>query len=357
MNCSFSQLKKSLIALPMMFFVLPASTNYQMHDFGFGAGGGSTGVSTNYGLTALVGESSGNALSSSNYSVGPGLTFTRQANVPVAPTVTNPSSYNNKLKIVIDTGGNPSDTTFALAISSDSFATTQYVKSDFSVGSTLTTADYLTYAGWGSSSGFLVTGLTPSTTYAVKVKALHKNFTETGYSAAGSGSTIGAILTFDLDVSTIDAKTAPPYILDIGTLSPGSTVTAGQKIWVDLDTNSASGAQVYLKGLQGGLKSTSANNYLITSVTADLNSASEGFGAQVATVAQSTGGPLTSVSPYSGASQNVGIIDSTYRTILDSAGAITAGRAAIYLKVKTANITPAAADYSETLTVIAAAKY
>jgi hypothetical protein len=341
----------------LMLFVMPASTNYEMHDYGIGGGGDTEGSSSNYGLNAMIGEIGGALSDGTNYSLGPGVLFTRQANVPAAPTFTNPSNFYNRLQITLDTGGNPSDARFAVAISSDNFVTTQYVKSDFTVGSTLSITDYQTYSGWGGGAGVFIVGLQPNTTYSVKVRAMHGKFTETGYSAVAMASTAPVSLTFDLDVSAVDTETAPPYVLNFGTLSPGVITTAGQKIWVDLETNAADGAEVYIRASTNGLTSVSAS-HTITSLTGNLGSMSQGYGMQVNTVGQASGGPLTVPVPYNFSLDNIGELNAfTLRAILRSTVPVSGGRASFLLKAKSSTSTPAAADYSQVLTVVAAARF
>ena len=91
------------------------------------------------------------------------------ANVPPTPTLTNPASHYDRLKLVLATGGNPSDTKYLIAISDDDFATTKYVQADNSLGTSQALTNYQTYATWGGASGFYVLGLAPSTTYKVMV--------------------------------------------------------------------------------------------------------------------------------------------------------------------------------------------
>jgi hypothetical protein len=133
--------------------------------------------------------------------------------------------------------------------------------------------------------------------------------------------------------------------------------TASDKIWIDLDTNAEGGGFVYDYNSSGGLHSANAS-YTISSATADLGSVSEGYGFQVATTTQSAGGPFNAVSPYNLGTQNVGVVDSTTRTILTSSSTpITAGRASISVKAKASTTTPTAADYADTITMIASATF
>jgi hypothetical protein len=141
---------------------LPASTNYQLHNYTFGSGGTAGSSSTNYKLNGTAGEQSGGTVSGTNFKDNTGNNGSQQANTPIV-TLTNPANYYNKLKFVLDIQSNPTDTVYAIAISTDNFATTNYIKSDNTIGSTLTLADYQTYTTWGGASGANVLGLTPNT--------------------------------------------------------------------------------------------------------------------------------------------------------------------------------------------------
>src|SRR6266436_3424372 len=74
-----------------MIAYAPASANYRMVDYGFGAGGTASSSSTNYSVFGTVGEVDNASPSSQNYRFGAGLTYTLIASVPAAPTFTNPS--------------------------------------------------------------------------------------------------------------------------------------------------------------------------------------------------------------------------------------------------------------------------
>lgn len=276
--------------------------------------------------------------------------------MPLAPTLDNPSSYYSKLRLIINTSGNSSDAKFAVAISKDSFASTQYVQSDGTVGGSLGTEDYQTYAAWGGATGSYIIGLDHSTNYEVKVKAMHGNFTETGFGPIASAATSPPSLIYDIDVASTDTETSPPYQIDFGSLLPGVVADSPQKIWLDIETNAEYGVRAYISGQSGGLASSSAS-YTINSATADLASAAEGYGGRSASTGQTGGGPLAPTSPYDGVADNIGIINSAVRQLYSSPGPVFSGRASILLKIKSKEMTPSADDYRETLTVIAAASF
>lgn len=342
--------------LMFAFLAFPVSSNYKLGDFGFGSGGAQVG-SSNYSMMMQMGQAAVN-----NESIGPsyglnaGLFFEHQANLPSLAAFDNPSNFYNKLHFAIDTAGNTSDTVYALAISKDDFATTLYVKNDNTVGTTLAITDYQTYTAWGGAAGEYVIGLESNTTYKMKVTAMKGKFSESGWGPVGTAATVNPQLTFDIDISATDQKTSPPYSIDFGDLMPATVVSTPQRIWVDLDTNGASGGNVYLYSKNTGLYSVTAG-FTIGSISGNLDVATTGFGAQYVGVGQSSGGPLTVNSPYDGAGNVVGVTDGLVRGIFSSAAPVTSGRASFHLKAKSASDTPAASDYTETLTVIAAANY
>lgn len=184
----------------------PQGSTYEIKDYSFGAGGtGNQGTAgSSYTIFGTAGEVEYSKLIGGTYGVGGGLTYTLKANVPAAPAFSNPGTNYDRLKIIIDTGSNPTDTTFAVAISTDNFASdVRYVKSDFTVGTSQTIADFLTYSGWGSASGQWITGLTNNTTYYVKVKARRGNFSESEYSAVANRATSNPSLTFGISSTSL----------------------------------------------------------------------------------------------------------------------------------------------------------
>jgi hypothetical protein len=342
--------------LPWLIAGLPASASYKLDSYGFGSGGTANSGSSTYRVNGIAGDAASGTSSSSNYSFKGGETHEKEANVPTI-TISNDDRWYNKLKVVIGPQNNPSDALFAVAISTDNFVSdTRYVKSDFTIGTSLSFSDYLTYASWDSATGQLIRGLSRSTVYTVKAKAFRGKFTESGYGPTSSAATVDPQLSFDIDVAATDISTSPPYEIDFGTI-PVSTVTDSPKrVWVSIDTNGESGGMVYLSGANSGLKSTEAS-YTIASSTADLGSTAEGFGAQGVTATQGSEGPLTILAPYNGAGGNVGVEDSVIRQIFSSTGPIVSGRGSFILKTKTKPLTPESVDYQELVTVIGAASF
>lgn len=348
------------ILFPQLVLAGPATNNYELKEYGFGAGGTEWSSTSNYSLFGVAGEVDQGVGSTDNYQTLPGLTYTVQAALPPAPTVSNPADYYNKLQVVVNISDNPSDALYAISISTDNFSSDiRYVQSTNAVGSALGSEDWQTYTSWGSGSGFQVLGLSPGTTYYFRVAAKQGDFTETGFGPISSVATSNPSLTFDIDVSSIDEETAAPYSVDLGDLAPSSVTTSANKIWVDVSTNATAGALVYVYGTNNGLLSTSTSNSIV-STSGNLANVgiTEGYGARYNSLNETSGGPMEAIAPYDGSADNVGVLDTTKRIIFDSSDLpVTNGRASFEIKAKISTITEAAEDYSDVLTVIATATY
>jgi hypothetical protein len=344
------KLKQSFLFLQIgILFALPASGNYTLKSYQFGGGGGES-QSANYGIEGAIEQ--GGVASSAGYGIQEGLVFQQNTDAPTA-TLENSNNWYNKLHVTIIPWGNATDTTYAIAISSDGFATTNYVQSDNTIGASLGGEDYQTYANWGSATGEDIIGLTPNTTYLIKVKAIQGQYTESAYGPVASAATQPVTLSFDIDIgSAANASTDAPYAIDFGVLTIGSVTTASDKIWVDLSTNAEYGGYIYVYGTNNGLRSSNTN-YTITSATANLTSAEDGYGLQAA---NSSG--LSPATPYDGTLDSVGIVSTTIREILNSANSpVTNGRGSITIKAKTTTTTPASNDYTDTLTLISSGTF
>ena len=347
-------LLSALFGGSLLFFAGPASTNYNLKSYDFGNGGTDSSSSANYAVNGETGTQSGSKSSSANFGLNGGEVPTQNANVTPAPTLTNPDGYYDRLKLVISTGANPTDTTYLIAISSDNFTTTRYVQTDDSIGASYTIANYETYASWGSASGFFITGLTQGTTYEVKVRALQGKFSESAYSPKSSAvATLSPSLSFGI-ATTLTGT--PPFLVGFASLTPNTVFAGDADGTLTLSSNAKLGGTVYIKSLNGGLKSNRAS-FTVNSATADLSVAATGYGAQVTTATQTTGGPFTSISPYDGVTNNVGSLTTSLQPILTSSNPVFGASATIRFKAKTDFNTPAETDYTDTVTVIAAMNY
>lgn len=333
------------MGIGVLFAQLPASSNFKLNSFDVGGGGTANSTSSNYALEGIAGQQSAGQISSTNYKTNSGFIYSRQANVPVAPTFTNPSNYYNKLHFVVNTSSNPSDARFAIAISDDNFVTTEHIQNDNTIGSALGLEDYQTYANWGSGSGEDVVGLTPNTTYKIKVKATQGKFTESGFGPEASVATVGPQLSFSIS----------PASINLGTLLT-TTVTTSSNITISFATNAENGGDVFVFGANSGLDSVSASD-TINSATADLGSAPSGYGAVSSSASQASGGPFSAQSPFDGAGDNVGILDLSIRGIYATAGPVTGGSGVFVIKAKPSSINKIASDYSDALNLISVGQF
>ena len=339
----------------LLLAALPSSTSYQLGSYGFGTGGTANSTSTNYSSSATAGDVSGNG-SSTNYKAGAGVNYQQQADVPLV-TLTNTASWYNKLLLTISPNGNPSNAKYAVAISTDGFTTTKYIRSDFTIGTTLDISNFLSYAAWGSAGGKIIRGLSPNTIYTAKAAAYRGVYTQSAFGPVSAGTTTNLPqLSFHVDVSATDSSTSPPYVVNFGNLVAGSVNDSPVKVWVSIDTNAESGGLIYLSDLNGGLASAHTG-YTIASASTDMSSAAEGFGVQGTSATQSSGGPLALTAPFNGAAQNVGGLTSVLQQIFSTGTPITAGRGSFVLKAKSSTLTPSSSDYADILTAVASAAF
>jgi hypothetical protein len=189
-----------LLATKTALADLPSSAHFQIQSYSFGSGS-TNSASTNYGLNGVAGEVEFGQPGSSNYQIGSGLTYMMKANVPGAPTLSTPNNNYDRILFVISTSGNPTDTTYALQISTSSDFSTgvNYINSDGTFSPTLTTGNFQTYTAWGGASGTYVTGLTNSTTYYIRAKARQGDFTESEWGPSASKTTNDPALTFTIN--------------------------------------------------------------------------------------------------------------------------------------------------------------
>jgi hypothetical protein len=339
----------------VFFAALPTTTNYSLQSYGFGSGGTQNSSTGSYSLEGITGEVSSQADNTATYTLKPGYIQDQQANMP-SVTMTNPSNYYDKLHFVIDAQGNPSDALYALRIQTTSTTcssptATYYVKSDLTIGASLTVSDYQNYSTWGGAGGANIIGLSPNTTYCLSAKATQGKFTESGYGPASSASTVGQQITFCLYTNANCAAGGHSESLS---LLPGTVATSGN-IGVDLSTNADAGGSVYIYST-GALTSTSHPGTPINSSsagsTANLGSAAKGYGAQINTAVS-----MSKITPFEQSNTIVGSLSTTVQKILTAAAPVNSTGNQIQLQAKSDNTIKTATDYTDTVTVIAAASF
>lgn len=214
----------------------PQSSTYELKEFGFGAGGEASISSNTYSMFGTAGEIDAASTESTTYRNNPGLIFTMQANVPPAPTFANPSNNYDRLKIILNIGNNPSDAQFAIAVTSALWNGDKYVQNDNTIGDVLGNEDWQTFANWGDTGGFYLTGLTNDTIYTIKVKARQGIYTETSWGPTVSQTTDIPSLTFGIDSATVT----------FNNLNSGNNFTDSSKsTLVTTSTNAYNGYIIY----------------------------------------------------------------------------------------------------------------
>jgi hypothetical protein len=225
---------------------------------------------------------------------------------------------------------------------------------------------------------FPSTDLTVATTYCF-------NWTNTAalsIKATATASNSGTVTTRDSVPATIDtANFATASITDdqivvsatvpqtfsfalsantdaLGTLSTGAVTTSPTPRTATVNTNAKNGWLVWAKDASTGLNSATGA-YTVGSTTPGTNSTlvagTEGYNLGGTSTQTSGTGTITIAAPFVGAGAGQGGgLDTTLRTVATSTG--TANNAVLTLKNNAAisGITPAAADYADTITVVAA---
>lgn len=198
----------------------------------------------------------------------------------------------------------------------------------------------------------------------------HPVITETG---GATDSTTVAVRVVSSDQVVVNAVVPPTFNFAISgcssnidnfsaNLSSGSVGTTSG-CTVTVNTNAKNGWLAWAKDANGGLASTAASK-TITSTTpgtnATLSAGTEGYVLGVTSITNGGGGTATATNAYgdgaggvAGAAQGSGL-DSTLRLIISSNG--TASNASFVVKERAAitTITPAANDYTDTITLVGA---
>ena len=235
----------NLLFTPLALATSPQSTHFILPEYGFGAGGSSNSASLNFGVFGSLGDVDMGSPSSSLFRLNAGLEFMAMSSTPPAPTLSNPATNYDRLMIVINpVSGAPTDVKYAIAISTDGFVNDiRYIKSDKTIGPTLTGSDFLDYTtGWGGSSGTFISGLISATTYTIRVKARQGNFSDSFWSPVSSSiATSNPTLTFGLDTSSIT----------FSNLNTGNSFTdASKQTVLTTSTNAYNGYVIYAKETQ-----------------------------------------------------------------------------------------------------------
>jgi hypothetical protein len=357
-----------IIVVPTVVFAETlSSTNYNIEGATLD-GGGEASSSTNYSSRdSISGEESGDS-SSTNYKNPSGFQTIAYPGVPATPTLTNTGSVlYNSLDFIVATGnGQQDDTTYAIAISADDFATTYFIQTDDTLGSS---EAWQTYAGWNSGTGERVTGLLPSTTYKIKVKASYGSGSnaadsESGYSQTASATTSAPSLTVSISgiasgnsvggLTTTVTSTATSIGYGSLTIGDGSPNIAAQSVTV---TTNATGG--YTSTVQQDQDLTSTNGDSIATVSG-TNASPAIFGTGVTTGRfgyHTTDSSLcTGTSSRFSTNDTYAALDISPKEIACSTGAVTSEVTNLVYKLVIGNLQEAG-DYQNTVTYITTATF
>ena len=328
-----------------VFAAFSSSTSYQLNSYGIGPGGTNSSTSTSYSLQGSAGEQANGTSSGTTDIAHTGSVQTEQIAVPPAPTLSNGSGIDyNELNFIVNTGQDPSDATYAVAVSTGSCNNSPlYVQASGALGASQV---YQSYSpGWGGGTGSFVTGLSSNTTYYVNVAAKQGQFTNTEFGACASLATASVSTTFSIAPSTITLSNLLP-----------ATVITSSNMTANFATNASYGGAVYVSGANSGLYSTSQNS-TIAAITGNLGALSQGSGLQATGPTESSGGPLLTVSPFNGTGNSVGAESVIPAQILSSTTPIVGGLAYVNFQAEASKTTPAGTDYQEVLTFIGAGSF
>jgi hypothetical protein len=172
-------------------------------------------------------------------------------------------------------------------------------------------------------------------------------------------------LTFDLDVSTVDADSVQPYTLDLGSIVYGTPNVSDNSnyasVWIDLTTNAGSGAVISVASEFQALRSTSYPSDEIATASQALSTGSAAYGICVdGTIVGDSrpGDSISSQSPYGStcdgtADSVVGTLQSTPQNLVLTTGPITNSRIQVRVGAAAGPETPGHPDYTDILTFIA----
>ncbi len=366
---------KNLLILLVTIVLIPGvaiaqtmnSGSYQIENSTFD-GGGESSSSTNYQSRDSISDVESGDSSSTSYVNPSGFQPGAYPGIPGQPTLTNTGGtlYNSLDFVVVPGDGQQDDTTYAIAISSDNFVTTYFIQADDTLG---TSEVWQTYAGWNSGTGERVTGLSPSTTYKIKVKASYgtgsdAENTESGYSLEASATTAAPSLTFSISgvssgttiagQTTTVTSTATSIGYGVLTVGDGNPNIAAQALTVS--TNATGG---YTATARHDQDLTSQNSDVIATVSG-TNSSPAAFGTGVTTGRFGYHTTDSSLCTGSGsrfsADDTYARMETTPYEVACDTGPVTSQVTQLVFKLVIGNL-QAAGDYQSTVTYIASATY
>lgn len=215
--------------------------------------------------------------------------------------------------------------------------------------------------------GFFITGgltLNPSASTTIIHTLATRN---SGDTTTGDTQDLAVPVISD-DQIVVTASVAPTFTFvfannaqNLGTLS-SSAITSGGGTGITITTNAAGGWYAWMKNAGTGLVSTSASKTISASGTVDgspstLSTGSEGYVVDVdLTTDAGSGGTVTIAAEYNGGTTSAGGTpdNSAYQQIASANGTANGDVITIIPRASISGTTPAASDYTDTLTVVGA---
>ncbi len=312
------------------------------------------------------------------------ITFTTPTGVASGQTII--LTYNNSTSVHasltftdIDLADDGVDVTLAAAPSGGTWGVvrTSSTVITFTNGTTAVAAGSVITIEIGTNATNQTTGVNQITngSAGTTLLVLSGTFTDSGTAAMSITdddqvtitASVATSISFDLDTyatATTSTETATPYTVALGTLTTaaasGSNESSINAIWLDLSTNATGGAIVSVLSANGALKSTSVPGDTIPSATATMAAGTANYGICIKRN-DVTSGTFNKVAPFNGATctttptgNTVGVVTTSAQTIYNSGGLpISGGRGEIMVAAENSALTPAHADYSDTLTFVA----
>jgi len=191
--------------------------------------------------------------------------------------------------------------------------------------------------------------------------------------AIGSDSVTVALRIINEDSIVVTATVPPSFNFQFnntssdafGNLDPASVKsTTGKQI--TLTTNANSGWIVWVKDTNSGLKSVTAGNHVIASTTAGttcasghgLSAGTEGYGLVASINTDASGGGTVALdNNYNCSGSTAGGLDTTFRPVASANGTANGDIIAVLEKAAISGSSPAANDYTDTLTFVGAGNF
>jgi hypothetical protein len=357
----------------LLLFMIPgaalaqtlSSPNYKIEDSTIDAGG-ELSNSANFQSRESIGDQSDGGSQSALYKIFAGFFLPAYPGIPGTPTLTNTGgTLYNALDFVVVTGaGQQDDTMYAIAISSDDFATTYFIQNDDTLGPS---EAWQTYTNWGAGVGERVTGLVPATTYKIKVKASYGSGSnaadsETGYSDTATAATVGPtmviVFTGVNSGTSVDGvpttTTSTTNAINYGSLVINAAKNAAHIVTVT--TNAVAGYTTTLQQ-DGHLRTTSGSqidpvagsNAVPAAWVPGISTGEFGYHSTDATLCTGTGGRFSSPDTYAA-------LTTSPLEVACSTGPVTSESTNVVFKIEIGSLQPNG-SYQNVVTYITTAQF